>query len=404
MRNNMGIELFEKAQPILETIENNEFEAYFVGGSVRDYLMNRAIHDIDITTSATPDEVEEMFDKTIPIGKEHGTVNVVYNKENYEVTTFRAEAEYLDHRRPSEVYFVRDLKEDLQRRDFTINAIAMDKNYNVYDYFDGQRDINQQVIRTVGNAQERFSEDALRIVRGLRFQAQLGFSLDEATYSAMQGQIADIEHLSIERIIVEFKKLIKGKNVSQSYHNSLNLGLFNYVPFFKELDMSETTITVPVSFEIWLAILMAKSQSERSLAILKLSNKEKSMIQLYKKIILELPNVNSKDAFRIFVYDYGEQNILEIFSIQSLLTLNNLAISSPLIVNAQSINEVAQQLPIQERKEMNINGGDLLNYFHKKSGPWIKEVLREIECAIITNKIQNVKKEILEWVKDNVKI
>lgn len=404
MRNNMGIELFEKAQPILETIENNEFEAYFVGGSVRDYLMNRVIHDIDITTSATPDEVEEMFDKTIPIGKEHGTVNVVYNKENYEVTTFRAEAEYLDHRRPSEVYFVRDLKEDLQRRDFTINAIAMDRNYNVYDYFDGQRDINQQVIRTVGNAQERFSEDALRIVRGLRFQAQLGFSLDAATYSAMQGQIADIEHLSIERIIVEFKKLIKGKNVSQSYHNSLNLGLFDYVPFFKELDMSETTITVPVSFEIWLAILMAKSQSELSLAVLNLSNKEKSMIQLYKKIILELPNVNSKDAFRIFVYDYGEQNILEIFSIQSLLTLNNLAISSPLIVNTQSINEVAQQLPIQERKEMNINGGDLLNYFHKKSGPWIKEVLREIECAIITNKVQNVKKEILEWVKDNVKI
>lgn len=400
----MGIELFEKAQPILETIENNEFEAYFVGGSVRDYLMNRVIHDIDITTSATPDEVEEMFDKTIPIGKEHGTVNVVYNKENYEVTTFRAEAEYLDHRRPSEVYFVRDLKEDLQRRDFTINAIAMDRNYNVYDYFDGQRDINQQVIRTVGNAQERFSEDALRIVRGLRFQAQLGFSLDAATYSAMQGQIADIEHLSIERIIVEFKKLIKGKNVSQSYHNSLNLGLFDYVPFFKELDMSETTITVPVSFEIWLAILMAKSQSELSLAVLNLSNKEKSMIQLYKKIILELPNVNSKDAFRIFVYDYGEQNILEIFSIQSLLTLNNLAISSPLIVNTQSINEVAQQLPIQERKEMNINGGDLLNYFHKKSGPWIKEVLREIECAIITNKVQNVKKEILEWVKDNVKI
>lgn len=400
----MGIELFEKAQPILETIENNEFEAYFVGGSVRDYLMNRAIHDIDITTSATPDEVEEMFDKTIPIGKEHGTVNVVYNKENYEVTTFRAEAEYLDHRRPSEVYFVRDLKEDLQRRDFTINAIAMDRNYNVYDYFDGQRDINQQVIRTVGNAQERFSEDALRIVRGLRFQAQLGFSLDEATYSAMQDQIADIEHLSIERIIVEFKKLIKGNNVSQSYHNSLNLGLFDYVPFFKELDMSETTITMPIPFEIWLAILMAKSQSELSLAVLKLSNKEKSMIQLYKKIILELPNVNSKDAFRIFVYDYGEQNILEIFSIQSLLTLNNLATSSPLIVNAQSINEVAQQLPIQERKEMNINGGDLLNYFHKKSGPWIKEVLREIECAIITNKVQNVKKEILEWVKDNVKI
>ena len=120
----MDNELFEKALPILNQIETHHFEAYFVGGAVRDYIMHRTIHDIDITTSAMPDEIEDIFEHTIPIGKEHGTINVVFNNENYEVTTFRSEGDYLDHRRPSEVHFVRNLYEDVQRRDFTINAIA----------------------------------------------------------------------------------------------------------------------------------------------------------------------------------------------------------------------------------------------------------------------------------------
>ena len=167
--------------------------------------MNRHIHDIDITTSAIPDEIESIFEKTIPIGREHGTINVVYQGTNYEVTTFRAEAEYVDHRRPSEVYFVRDLKEDLQRRDFTINAIAMDKNFNIYDYFEGDVALNQHIIKTVGDAKERFKEDALRILRGLRFQSQLNFTIEGDTFEAMKHQIADVEHLSIERIVVELK-------------------------------------------------------------------------------------------------------------------------------------------------------------------------------------------------------
>ena len=137
----MTNELFESAKPILNQIQQHGYQAYFVGGSVRDYLMQRPIHDIDITTSATPDEIESIFDHTIPIGKEHGTINVVYNHENYEVTTFRAEEEYIDHRRPSDVHFVRDLYEDVQRRDFTINAIAMDTDYQTFDYFNGEDDI-----------------------------------------------------------------------------------------------------------------------------------------------------------------------------------------------------------------------------------------------------------------------
>ena len=128
--------------------------------------MGRDIHDIDITTSATPDEIETIFQHTIPIGKAHGTINVVYGQHNYEVTTFRAEEEYTDHRRPSEVTFVRNLYQDVERRDFTMNAIAMDKSYQIYDYFGGQADIKQHIIRTVGEPHERFEEDALRILRG----------------------------------------------------------------------------------------------------------------------------------------------------------------------------------------------------------------------------------------------
>ncbi|GGG85075.1 CCA tRNA nucleotidyltransferase [Staphylococcus pragensis] len=400
----MGIELFEKALPILDTIEKNDFEAYFVGGSVRDYIMDRAVHDIDITTSATPDEIEDMFDHTIPIGREHGTVNVVYQGDNYEVTTFRAESDYVDHRRPSEVYFVRDLYKDVQRRDFTINAIAMDKNYKLYDYFEGQDDINHRLIRTVGDAQERFSEDALRILRGLRFQSQLDFIIDKMTYIAMQEQIEDIEHLSIERIVVELKKLISGQNVGESYSNLLTLGLFTHVPFFKDIDMNQVKIETPIRFEMWLAIIITKCQPQTSLSKLKISNKEKSDIQLYSKIMTVLPQINNKDDLKLCVYDYGKTNIQEVLNIQSILHANSLATASPLIINEQTINEIANQLPIQTRKDMNINGGDLLNHFQKKSGPWLKELLRKVEGAVVIGKVQNTKDEILKWVDDNVKI
>ena len=233
----MGNELFETALPILNQIEKHHFEAYFVGGAVRDYIMHRTIHDIDITTSAMPDEIEDIFEHTIPIGKEHGTINVVFNNENYEVTTFRSEGDYLDHRRPSEVHFVRNLYEDVQRRDFTINAIAMDKNYKIFDYFGGQKDIQSKLIRTVGNPSERFKEDALRIIRGLRFQSQLTFDIHTETFEAMQLTCSDVKYLSIERIVVEFKKLILGSNVKQSYHNllSLKILLFGWIPLFLSL-------------------------------------------------------------------------------------------------------------------------------------------------------------------------
>ncbi|RIL86476.1 CCA tRNA nucleotidyltransferase [Staphylococcus cohnii] len=397
--------LFEQAKPILKTLQTNQHQAYFVGGSVRDYLMHKTIHDIDITTSATPDEVEASFKKTIPIGREHGTINVVYNGEHYEVTTFRAEGDYDDHRRPNEVFFVRELYEDVKRRDFTMNAIAMDADFHIHDYFNGQQDIKNRIIRTVGNAQERFNEDALRIIRGLRFQSQLGFSLENETFYGMQSHINDIEHLSIERIVVELKKLTSGKYVANSFENLQRLNAFNYIPFFKHYNLNNFILDEAIPFTLLVALLKVQQPSiNGNLNDLKISNNDKKYISKLEKLLNQLPNIKSKSDFKILIYDYGEQDIQSILNYMDLHIKNHLPSFSPLIINTQSVKEVSKQLPIQSRKDIDINGKDILEVVNKQSGPWLKTILREIEIAIIDGDVQNIKSELIRWVNSHVEI
>ncbi|WP_341595702.1 CCA tRNA nucleotidyltransferase [Staphylococcus argenteus] len=400
----MDKSLFEQAKPILEHIQKNGFEAYYVGGSVRDYVMRRDIHDIDITTSATPDEIESIFSHTIPVGKEHGTINVVYNHENYEVTTFRAEDDYLDHRRPSGVTFVRDLYEDLQRRDFTMNAIAMDTEYQLYDYFGGQQDINNRIIRTVGLPEERFQEDALRMIRCLRFQSQLSFEIANDTFEAMRLQMADIKFLSIERIVIELTKLIRGINVAQSFKHLKRLNTFNYMPYFEHLEMNKININEPIALELFIAIVSVKFDKHTSVKPLKLSNRQIREIQQYKQIIMTLPNIETKEQLKMFVYDYDITLIENVLSASEVLMENDIQGFQPLIVNHQTIKEINHQLPMNNRKEMNVNGGVIMSHLNKKSGPWLKDVLRQIEIAIVTDKVNNKETEILKWVDNHVKI
>ncbi|MGI2268331.1 CCA tRNA nucleotidyltransferase [Staphylococcus cohnii] len=397
--------LFEQAKPILKTLQTNQHQAYFVGGSVRDYLMHKTIHDIDITTSATPDEVETIFEKTIPIGREHGTINVVYNGEHYEVTTFRAEGDYDDHRRPNEVFFVRELYEDVKRRDFTMNAIAMDADFHIHDYFNGQQDIKNRIIRTVGNAQERFNEDALRIIRGLRFQSQLGFLLENETFYGMQSHINDIEHLSIERIVVELKKLTSGKYVANSFENLQRLNAFNYIPFFKHYNLNNFILDEAIPFTLLVALLKVQQPSiNGNLNDLKISNNDKKYISKLEKLLNQLPNIKSKSDFKILIYDYGEQDIQSILNYMDLHIKNHLPSFSPLIINTQSVKEVSKQLPIQSRKDIDINGKDILEVVNKQSGPWLKTILRDIEIAIIDGDVQNIKSELIRWVNSHVEI
>ena len=196
------------AEQILHRLEEKGFEAYVVGGCVRDSLLGREPHDWDITTSATPQQVKKIFQRTVDTGLKHGTVTVLLDREPYEVTTYRIDGEYLDGRHPSGVTFTRSLREDLQRRDFTINAMAYSDSRGLQDCFGGLEDLKKGMIRAVGDPMKRFGEDALRIMRAVRFAAQLGYAVEDETRRAMKTLAPTLSRVSAERIAAELEKLL----------------------------------------------------------------------------------------------------------------------------------------------------------------------------------------------------
>ena len=204
----MKINMPENANRIIHTLQNAGYEAYIVGGCVRDAVLNKEPDDWDITTSAKPMEVKKLFNRTIDTGLRHGTVTVMFGKDGYEVTTYRVDGKYEDHRRPNSVTFTSSLIEDTKRRDFTINAMAYNDEEGIVDHFHGVEDLDKHIIRCVGEPKERFDEDALRILRALRFSAQLDFDIDERTEEAVKNQAKFLEDISAERIQVELTKLL----------------------------------------------------------------------------------------------------------------------------------------------------------------------------------------------------
>lgn len=217
----MKIQLPEKVNTIIQTLQEHGYEAYAVGGCVRDSLLGREPGDWDITTSASPEETKKLFARTVDTGIEHGTVTVLLGKEGFEVTTYRIDGKYEDSRHPTEVIFTRNLREDLLRRDFTINAMAYNDTEGIVDIFGGMDDLKRKIIRCVGNARERFGEDALRIMRGVRFAAQLGFSLEKGTKEAMTELAPTLEKISAERIQTELVKLLVSDSpelIREAYH------------------------------------------------------------------------------------------------------------------------------------------------------------------------------------------
>lgn len=198
----------EAVQQIIDCLNEHGYEAYAVGGCVRDALLGRIPHDWDITTSAMPLQVKELFPRTVDTGLQHGTVTIMIGKEGYEVTTYRIDGEYEDGRHPKEVLFTVSLEEDLKRRDFTINAMAYHPRQGIVDLFKGQEDLKNGIIRCVGNAMDRFTEDALRIMRAVRFSAQLGFGIEEKTKEAIRALADNLRFVSAERIQAELVKLL----------------------------------------------------------------------------------------------------------------------------------------------------------------------------------------------------
>lgn len=197
---------------IITTLEKAGYEGYAVGGCVRDTLLNKSPDDWDITTSAKPEQAKELFAKTIDTGIKHGTITVLIGKETYEVTTYRIDGEYEDSRHPKEVIFTSSLVEDLKRRDFTINAMAYNDKSGIVDEFGGIEDLENKIIRCVGNPMERFTEDALRMMRAVRFSGQLGYEIEEATAAAVKELAPTLEKISAERICTELTKLLVSPN------------------------------------------------------------------------------------------------------------------------------------------------------------------------------------------------
>ena len=204
----MRIRLPDYINSVLATLQNAGYEAFIVGGCVRDAILNRRPADWDVTTSARPEEVQRLFRRTLPTGIEHGTVTVMEGKNAVEVTTYRIDGVYEDARHPKEVTFTSSLTEDLRRRDFTINAMAYHPEEGLQDPFDGRKDLEQKLVRAVGNARERFTEDALRVMRAFRFAAQLDFAVEEETCAAAKELAPNLKHISAERIRDELQKLI----------------------------------------------------------------------------------------------------------------------------------------------------------------------------------------------------
>lgn len=208
----MELNISEGAKRIITRLESAGYTAYIAGGAVRDLIMGNVPHDYDIATNARPVEIKALFKKTIDTGIAHGTVTVIENKTGYEITTFRCDGEYSDSRHPEGVIYVNDTRTDCLRRDFTINAMMYNPKTGVIDYFCGKRDIRQGIIRCVGNAEMRFKEDALRMLRAVRFKAQLGFVLEDKTAQAIKKCAVLIKKVSKERVLEELNKILLSDN------------------------------------------------------------------------------------------------------------------------------------------------------------------------------------------------
>lgn len=388
---------FQGAMPILRTLQEAGYEAYFVGGSVRDILLNKPIHDVDIATSAFPAEVKELFHRTIDVGIDHGTVMVVTKEETYEVTTFRTESTYQDYRRPDHVEFVRSLKEDLKRRDFTINALAVGIDGEVIDLFDGLADLRNKILRAVGNPHERFHEDALRMMRALRFVSQLGFTMEPQTFEAIREYHSLLAKISVERINVEFVKLMMGSFREAGLRSFVESECYIYCPGLREYGESLLAFAdlkgpaIPTERQAW-ALLMSRLKLT-SEDIRKFMKEWKCSNQLTKEVIQMVPALE----FRL-AYEWDNWSLYQLrrelaLSVEYLLQYFD---HEP---NLEKVRLLYQNLPMHSLKDMALKGNDLMAHFDYPRGAWISSALHALEKEVVEGRLKNNSESLLDFAK-----
>lgn len=391
---------FQKALPILRKIQEAGYQAYFVGGCVRDVLLNHGIHDVDIASSAYPQEIKELFERTVDVGIEHGTVLVLECGQEYEITTFRTEEAYVDYRRPSQVHFVRSLDEDLKRRDFTINALALDAEGNLVDLFQGLEDLQAGVIRAVGLAAERFQEDALRIMRGFRFQASLDFELETETFEAMTVCAPLLEKIAIERIFIEFEKLLLTGAWARGLASLLEAKAYLYLPgfdseaqaLFSFLEKMRTDFCFTSSAQAW-AGLLYHFKNKQAAPILKAW---KTSREFQKQVLQLLEILSKREAGLLSAWDcyfYPEELLHQAEDLRAALGLTT---------DHSYLEASLAALPIRDKHEILVTGRTLMQEEGIQPGPRMGQVLKEVELAIVTGALLNEKAAILAFVKERL--
>lgn len=402
--------MFQTAIPLLKEIESHSYEAYFVGGCVRDTLLGKELGDIDIATSAFPEEIQQIFPRHFDVGKEHGTIVVLFQNEAYEVTTFRTESTYTDYRRPDKVKFVRSLKEDTLRRDFTINAMAIDAQGRLFDYHGGLNDLEAETIRAVGTASERFEEDALRMMRAIRFASQLGFKLESETFQAIQSLAPLLSKISIERIRIEFDKMLRGSFLAYSIERIIESTLLNHFPLAQHYDYasglkklgqglfekkpsnepngSRQSKILKVREQIseiqaWALLIKAlgivKVKEQKS--FMKKWTHSNNLIQAVTDFIHLDGLIKNKALTPWSLYPFSKEIVAEM---TAYLEMQDLATES------DQLKEMYEQLPIKERKELALNGKDLLQHLPiDRGGPIIGAILLRIEQAVVERRLEN---------------
>lgn len=389
---------FNQALSILQQIEANGYEAYFVGGSVRDFLLKRPIADVDIATSAFPAEIKQIFPRTIDTGIKHGTVTVMQDHTPYEVTTFRTESGYQDFRRPDHVTFVRSLRADLQRRDFTINALAVRADGLVIDEFSGLQDLKQHLIRAVGDPEARFHEDALRMMRAVRLSGQLAFQIDPETYQSLEEHAPLLAKIAVERIHNELIKLMLSNHWQLGWLIFVKSGLIRHTPFFdqlgSDLPLFDQMPTVPLPDEaaVWALLGLKLKLSPQTL---------RQLLQAWK---------TSNNVTHASVQTLACGQLLRS---QQTLTANQLYQVDLTVIdrlqkiwlnlgwqaNFAQLKRDYQALPIKNRQQLQLNGRVLMQNLDLHPSPLLGTILNEAEQAVVQGQVENSQKALLNWTK-----
>ena len=389
--------LFEPARPVLQKIETAGYEAYFVGGCVRDTILGDPIHDIDIATSAYPSEIKAIFKRTVDTGIQHGTVMILDHGTGYETTTFRTESGYQDYRRPDKVTFVRSLKDDLKRRDFTINALAMKEDGTVIDLFNGLSDLQNQIIKAVGNPEERFHEDALRMMRAVRFASKLDFNIEDATLKGITDNGKLLTNIAIERIEVEFSKLLLGSNPPKGLQYFIDTNLYQYFPnlinykdALQKLADAHNWSIIKNKQQAWSVLIYALQLTDRGkiTSFMKQWKLPNDLINHVQKVIKLVDKIKQDHVDNLALFEAGID-----------------AVKSAVIVAKffgwphHDLVDQFDRLPIQDSHQLAVNGGNLIQQAGIKPGPELGKIISQLQRMVVNGQLPNNTEVLIQTAK-----